>query len=172
MSCRQWRPRGHTVTPHFTSSHHSSLWGRKDAVGKKNNLRLTSGPSASLGETIDCVHITLWTLSEAQRAPIDLLAQSSYGPWSTSEVPTDPPSFNLCHQFVLDKLSHCSGMIIFCCGINPGNYGYGNVDWSQNLCAISSFETVSLPVWRPCQGKRECWVSHGYTASCMHYNKV
>lgn len=32
------------------------------------------------GEAIDCVHITLRTLSQAQRAPIDLLAQSSYGP--------------------------------------------------------------------------------------------
>lgn len=129
--------------------HHSLVWGRKDAAGKKIT-RHTSGPSTSLGVTIDYVHITLWTLSQAQRAPIDLLAQSSHGPWSTTEVPADPPFFHLCHHFVLDKSSHSSGMIIFCCGINPGDYGYGNVDWSQDLCAISSSDTVSLLLWWPC----------------------
>lgn len=141
--------------------HHSSVWRRKGAVGKKNNPHHTGGPSASFGEAIDCVHITLWTLSQDQWAPIDLLAQSSYGPWSTSEVPTRHPALPLCHQFVLDKLSHSSGMIIFCCGINPGDYGYGNVDWSRDLCTISSSETVSLPVGRPNQSMHESWVSHG-----------
>lgn len=143
MSCHWWQPCGRTPLHLLCPLPHHS--GRKGAAGKKNNLHHTSGPSASYGgEAIDCVHITLWTLSQVQQAPIDLLAQSSYGPWSTSEVPTNPPSLYLCHQFALDKLSHSSGMIIFCCGINLGDYGYGNGDWSQDLCVILSSRTVSL----------------------------
>lgn len=117
----------------------------KAGEGDAGNERAhhTSGQSASLRVAIDYVHIKLWTQSRAEWAPIDPLAQSSHGPWSTAEVPTDPPLFLLCHHFVPDKSSHSSGMIIFFCRINPGDYGYGNADWLQDLRAISSSDTVS-----------------------------
>jgi len=68
----------------------SALWRWKD-VRKKNNLWHSSDPSPSAGDAIDCVHITLWTLCQTLRAPIDIRTQSSYGPWSTCEAPTKPP---------------------------------------------------------------------------------
>lgn len=147
MCCHQWQLFYRTVTPYSISfvSTPPSFVGLREERGcrEENNLCHTSSRSASFGVAIDYVNITFWTLRQAQWAPIDVLAHSSHGPWS-SEVPTDPAFFHLCHQYVLEKLSHSSIMIILCCRINPGDYVYGNMDWSQDLCAISSSSVMAL----------------------------
>lgn len=147
MRCHQWQLFYRTVTPYsisFVSTPPSFVvWGRKEAAGRRIIRATPAADLPALGLAIDYVNITFWTLRQAQWAPIDVLAQSSHGPWST-EVPADPPFFHLCHQYGLEKLSHSSGMIIFCCRINPGDYGYGNMDWSQDLCAISSSSVMAL----------------------------
>lgn len=148
MFCHQWQACGCTVKPHFLHRLPSFLTLREERCcwGKKNNPVSHQWPICRLGGGYWlCTHHVM----DTEPGPASLYwSPCSELLWTMIHLrgprwPSTPPPLvsSIC---VLDKLSHSSGMIIFCCGINPGDYGYGNVDWSQHLCGVSSSGTVSL----------------------------
>lgn len=164
MSCHQWQACGHTVSVHFSHHllcphpHHSLLWGREDAVGKKNNPCYTSGPFAYLG----------WLL---------IVYTSHYGHWARLSktllisllralVDHDPPQWPLPSPTCVINLCRTNWAI----WINSGDYGYGNVNWFWDLCGIWSYGTVSLPLWWYHQNMASMHMSVGCHLDVTKYN--